>query len=176
MYQVGGRTWVCMLSAAVTWRVLFSIVLRLGCYSPRFLRSHTLFNKHCWCCLFVLLLILIYRSVVTATSTAGRAWQFFLFSLIFYFFLLFVFVFFSSSSLLIAHNNLVSLWRGCGHRTFTPLGLWRIGTDTGCAGCRQEEKTVQCKEHTTIFWVPAYIYIYIPSSKLPRTLRQTGIE
>ena len=40
----------------------------------------------------------------------------------------------------------------CDHRAVCLHLRGRIGTDTGCAGCRRVERTVQCEEHTPILF------------------------
>ena len=48
------------------------------------------------------------------------------------------------------------LWRSFGTTELVSLlqNDRRIGTDTGCAGCRRVEKTVSCEEHTHIISQP----------------------
>ena len=50
---------------------------------------------------------------------------------------------------LLLHYNVVSLCRGFVATELVCLSLgWRIGTDTGCSGCRRVERPVWCEEHT----------------------------
>ena len=63
------------------------------------------------------------------------------------------------STLLTALQCSISVSWFCNHRTCICLG-GRIGTDTGCAGCRWVERAVSCKEptHTSwAFWVQFFL-------------------